>query len=99
MLKEDPTIAFGDWYSKVNFLKESGLYECLDVMPKPAVHHIHLTAGVEIDFVVNKILYYDYVYFNQKENMFKVNKNGGNVANKKPVPESDVAAVLNQLQP
>lgn len=76
LLAADPTIPFGDWYSKLSLLKSSELLECLDVMPKPAVHHVHLTASVEIDFIVEKLLYYDHVYFNQKENMFKTNKNG-----------------------
>lgn len=45
-------------------------------MPKPAVHHIHLTAACSIDFVVDKLTYYDFVYYNQKEEKFIVNRNG-----------------------
>lgn len=67
MFEEDPTCAIGDFYSKLPFLLRSPLYECLNLMPKPAVHHIHLTAAVDINFIVKKILHYDYVYFNKKE--------------------------------
>jgi hypothetical protein len=67
MLLEDPTVAIGDYYSKLPVLLGSDLYECLDHMPKPVVHHIHLTAAVSVDFLVDKILSYDYVYFNKKE--------------------------------
>jgi len=74
MLEMDPTCAIGDYYSKLPFLLKSDLYDCLNVMPKPAVHHIHLTAAVKVDFLVSKILYYDHVYFNREEQMFKVTK-------------------------
>ena len=45
-------------------------------MPKTVVQHIHLTAACNVDFLVTKLCYYDYVYFNEKDMMFKVNKNG-----------------------
>jgi hypothetical protein len=76
MFEEDPVCHIGDFYKKLPFLLNSPLYECLDMMPKPAVHHIHLTAAVSVDFLVNKILYYDYFYFNQKDQIFKVSKKG-----------------------
>lgn len=76
MLKKDNVCMTGDFYSKLDFLKESPLYEALDIMPKPAVHHIHLTAACPIKFLVEKMLYYDFVYFNEKDQMFKVTKKG-----------------------
>jgi hypothetical protein len=76
MFEQDPVCHIGDYYQKLPFLLNSPLYECLDFMPKPAVHHIHLTAAVKIDYLVHKILYYDFVYFNQKEGLFKVNRRG-----------------------
>jgi hypothetical protein len=45
-------------------------------MPKPAVHHIHLTAASPISFLVEKLCTYDHVYFSEKEELFKVSKNG-----------------------
>jgi hypothetical protein len=44
-------------------------------MPKPVVHHVHLTAASPIDFLI-KLTYYDYVYFNERANLFKVSKKG-----------------------
>ena len=76
MFLEDDTVATGFYYDKLPTLLKSDLYECLNVMPKPAVHHIHLTASCPIEFLVKKLCYYDYVYYNQKDQMFKVSKNG-----------------------
>ena len=67
LLHDDPTINTGSYYEKLPKLLESGLYDCLASMPKPAVHHIHLTAACPIDFLVQKITYYDFVYYNEKE--------------------------------
>jgi len=76
MFMADDTIATGFYYDKLKSLQDSPLYECLNLMPKPAVHHIHLTAACNIDFLVQKLCYYDFVYFNQKQQMFKVSKKG-----------------------
>lgn len=76
MLEEDMTVATGFYYDKLDKLKSSALYECLNIMPKTVVHHIHLTAAAPISFLVEKLCYYDFVYFNQKDQMFKVSKNG-----------------------
>lgn len=43
-------------------------------MPKPAVHHLHLTAAAPLDFLI-KLTYYDHVYFNDRSGIFKVTKN------------------------
>jgi hypothetical protein len=45
-------------------------------MPKPVVHHIHLTAAPHIDFLVKNLTYHDYVYYNQKLKMIKVYPKG-----------------------
>jgi hypothetical protein len=76
MLDEDETIATGFYYDKLEKLKSSDLYDCLNTMPKTVVHHIHLTAAAPISFLVEKLCYYDFVYFSQKDQMFKVSKNG-----------------------
>jgi hypothetical protein len=44
-------------------------------MPKPVLHHIHLTASCQVDFLVKKLCYYDFVYFSEKDQMFKVDAN------------------------
>jgi len=76
MLAKDDTCCTGHFWDKLPSLLASPLYECLNKMPKPAVHHIHLTASAHVDFLVEKLLYYDFVYFNEKEQNFKVSKNG-----------------------
>ena len=67
LLEEDDTIATGFYYEKLDKLLTSDLHDCLNVMPKPAVHHIHLTAACPISFLVEKICTYDHVYYNEKD--------------------------------
>ena len=76
MIRKDNTIHTGFLYDKQQALMSSDLYKCFYNMPKPVIHHIHLTASCPIDFLVEKLLYYDFVYFNEREQMFKVSKNG-----------------------
>lgn len=76
MLEEDDTIATGFYYDKLDKLLGSKLYECLKMMPKPAVHHIHLTASCSIQFLIDKLCMYDHVYYSEKEQNFKVSKKG-----------------------
>lgn len=44
-------------------------------MPKPVVHHLHITAGAPVKFLI-KLTYYDYVYYNERLDLFKVSRNG-----------------------
>ncbi len=44
-------------------------------MPKPAVHHCHVTAAAPVDFLI-ELTYRDYVYYNDRAQLFKVSKNG-----------------------
>lgn len=76
MLSEDDVLVTGNFYEKLPKLLASPLYECLNLMPKTVIHHMHLTASCSIKYLVNKLCYYDFVYFNQKEMLFKVNKHG-----------------------
>ena len=73
MNAEDDTLVTGSFYEKKEKLMKSDLYDAFDLMPKTVVHHIHLTASCSVDFLVNKLCYYDFVYFNQKSQLFKVN--------------------------
>lgn len=42
-------------------------------MPKPAVHHTHLTGACDIKFLV-ELTYYDFVYYSEKNNNFLISK-------------------------
>ena len=64
----------GPYYEKLQKLKDSSVFDCLYNMPKPGLHHIHLTAACPIEFLVDKLCYKDIVYFNEKDQMFKVTK-------------------------
>ena len=66
MLEADETICTGFYYDKLEALKSSKLYDCLNRMPKTVVHHIHLTAAAPISFLVEKLCYYDFVYLDRK---------------------------------
>ena len=75
MLAEDPSLVTGLYYDKYQKLINSKLYEALIQMPKPAVHHLHITAAAPVDLLI-KLTYYDYVYYNDRAQLFKVSKNG-----------------------
>ena len=74
ILHEDPECITGEFYDKKEFLLKSKVYEALHEMPKPAVHHLHLTAATPIRYLI-KATYRDYVYYNQNLNILKVTKN------------------------
>lgn len=75
ILTEDPSVITGGYYDKYEKLKKSKLYEALMLMPKPAVHHLHITAGAPVEYLI-KLTYYDYVYYNDRIGLFKVSKKG-----------------------
>jgi len=66
LFEEDPSIITGYYYDKYQKIKKSKLYQALKVMPKPAVHHCHLTAAAPIDYLI-RLTYYDFVYYNDRE--------------------------------
>lgn len=72
MLEKDPVIHTGPYEEKRPLLMASDIYAILDVMPKPVIHHIHLTAASTAEYLVDKLCYYDYVYYNMKANRFIV---------------------------
>jgi hypothetical protein len=78
MLAEDPSLITGLYYDKYQKLKASPLYEALNMMPKPAVHHLHITAGAPVEYLI-KLTYYDYVYYNDRVGLFKVTKRPGGI--------------------
>lgn len=76
MMKKDPAINTGFYHEKMPVLMQSPLYECLNIMPKPANLNIHFNACCPIDFMVKKFTYYNYVYFSQRDKKFIVSKKG-----------------------
>jgi len=42
-------------------------------MPKPAVHHTHLTGACKTDFLIEQT-YLDFVYYSENDNKFFVSK-------------------------
>jgi len=75
MLAQDPSLVTGLYYDKYEKIKSSKLYEALMLLPKPAVHHLHITAAAPVDYLI-KLTYYDYVYYNDRAGLFKVTKKG-----------------------
>jgi len=75
MIEQDPTIITGSYFDKLQTLLDSPLYECLKTMPKPAIHHTHLTACADVNFLV-ELTYYEYVFYSEKDDVFYTNKNG-----------------------
>ena len=67
MMDQDDTVMIGAYYQKLPTLLSCDLYKLLDVMPKPVVHHLHLTAAAPISFLVEKLCYFNHVYFSQKD--------------------------------
>ena len=83
MLTDDPTLITGTHYDKLEALKKSPIYEGLKMMPKPAIHHTHLTATATLDFLLSFTMY-DFVYYSEKLSKFIINHEGD-------VPESYVS--------
>jgi hypothetical protein len=54
-------------------LKNCDIYKCLEKMPKPGVHHTHLTGACNINFLI-ELTYYDFVYFSEKDSKFFVSR-------------------------
>jgi hypothetical protein len=71
MLDEDPTLLTDKFQSKIPKILKSDLYKCFYKMPKPGIHHVHMTATVGTDFLLE--LTYDWrVFFSERDNLFKV---------------------------
>ena len=75
MISEDHALVIGEYYDKLDYLLKSPLFECFKMMPKPAVHHAHLTACADLDFLLS-LTYKDCVYYSQKANEFHVSAKG-----------------------
>lgn len=75
MIANDHSLLIGEYYDKKDALINSPLYDCFKKMPKPAVHHAHLTACASLDELV-ALTYKNCVYYSQKENMFHCSAKG-----------------------
>ena len=64
MLTEDPVVATGPFHEKRDKIKKSELYDALNKMPKPGLLHLHATAAVRVEWIVQKLCYYEFVYLN-----------------------------------
>lgn len=64
----------GNYFEKLDALNNSEVFKCLNLMPKPVIHHFHLTAASPIKFLVDTLCYEDIVYYSQKEQNIKVTK-------------------------
>ena len=65
----NPTIH--NFFKMVELVKDSKLYQALHWMPKGAHHHLHLTAGCHVDFLI-ELTKDDIVWFSERANQFKV---------------------------
>jgi len=52
MIANDHSLVIGEYYDKLDSMVNSPLFECLKMMPKPAIHHAHLTACGSLDFLL-----------------------------------------------
>ena len=41
MITENPVLHTGYYIKNSREMMKSGLYDCLNVMPKPVIHHLH----------------------------------------------------------
>jgi hypothetical protein len=73
MLKDDPFLMQKPHYEMMEILRNSEIYKCMYRMPKPAVHHTHLTGAVDVNSLV-ELTYYDFVYYSEKKNDFYISK-------------------------
>ena len=75
MIEADHALLLHDISDKMETLIKSPLYDCLKLMPKPAVHHAHLTACGSPDLLLS-LTYKNCVYYSQKNNDFHVSALG-----------------------
>ena len=75
MIENDHSLLIGEYYDKLDSLINSPLYDVFKMLPKPALHHVHLTACASLDFLLS-LTYKEYVYYSQRENQFHVSQKG-----------------------
>lgn len=60
-----------DFFQNKEVMEGSELFSVLNKMPKCAIHHVHTTAANPIEAYL-QLTYDDRVYYNKRENLFKV---------------------------
>lgn len=75
MLADDPYLMQRPYVERRDTLVNSELFEAFKEMPKPAIHHSHVTAASSVEFLI-KLTYYHIVYYSETDNLFFVSKNG-----------------------
>ena len=55
-------------------IKESRLFDCLNMMPKPGILGILTLGYCRIDWLVEKLCYKEFVYLNEAKAHFRVTK-------------------------
>ena len=62
MISQDHALCVGEYHDKLEPMINSPLYECFKLLPKPAIHHAHITASASIDYLI-ELTYKDFVYY------------------------------------
>ena len=75
MFDKDKSLNIGNYYRWLKTLVDSPLYDCLYHMPKPVIHHVHLTASASMQFLL-ALTYSDDVFYSEQENKFFVSAKG-----------------------
>ena len=75
MFEQNKSLGIGNYYKWRETLLKSPLFDCLSQMPKPVVHHAHVTACATLKLLV-MLTYYDFVFYSEKENKFFASKKG-----------------------
>ena len=73
MFEEDLLLVNRPYYENYKKILNSPLYSAFLELPKPGIHHTHLTACADLDFLL-KLTYYEYVFYSEKDDKFIVNK-------------------------
>jgi hypothetical protein len=84
MLKKDPFLMQRPHHERLETIKNCDLYKCFAKMPKPGVHHTHITGACSLDYLI-ELTYYDFVYYSDKDNMFWASRE------KDTIPEGYIA--------
>ena len=75
MFEKHPSLGIGNYYKWRETYLKSPLFDCLLQMPKPVVHHVHITACAPLKLLL-MITYYDYVFYSERDNKFFASKKG-----------------------
>ena len=75
MKTTDHAICVTDYHDRLQVFLDSPLFQCLKLLPKPAVHLAHLVASAPSAFLLD-LTYKSCVYFSKRENKFLVSHSG-----------------------